>query len=147
VASLLWVLFAHGALAVDLLRAQSETVGMSSERLARIKPFMQRYIDDNKLAGIVTLIARSGKIVHFEKVGKLNSDTGEEIQKDSLFRIHSMTKPIVSVAAMMLLEEGKLLLDKPVANYLPAFKDTKMLADGVEVPQSHPFTVRELMSH
>ena len=122
-------------------------MGMSSERLARIKPFMQRYIDDNKLAGIATFIARNGKIVHFEKVGKLNSDTGEEIQKDSLFRIHSMTKPIVSVAAMMLLEEGKLLLDKPVANYLPAFKDTKMLADGVEVPQSHPFTVRELMSH
>ncbi|MFT4720434.1 MAG: CubicO group peptidase (beta-lactamase class C family) [Candidatus Azotimanducaceae bacterium] len=147
VVTFLWVLFAHGALAADLLRAEPESVGMSSERLARIKPFMQRYIDDNKLAGIVTLIARNGKIVHFEKVGKLNSDTGEEIQKDSLLRIYSMTKPIVSVAAMMLLEEGKLLLNKPVANYLPAFKHTKVLVDGVEVPQSHPFTVRELMSH
>lgn len=147
VTCLLLVLFAHGALAADLLRAEPESVGMSSERLARIKPFMQHYIDDNKLAGIVTLIARNGKIVHFEKVGILNSDTGEEIQKDSLFRIYSMTKPIVSVAAMMLLEEGKLLLDKPVADYLPDFKDTKVLVDGVEVPQSHPFTVRELMSH
>jgi CubicO group peptidase (beta-lactamase class C family) len=142
------LLFAvQATLAADLGRAKPDAVGMSIERLARIKPFMQQYVDDNKLAGIVTVIARRGKIVHFEKVGKLNIESGEDIQKDSLFRIYSMSKPIVSVAAMILLEEGKFQLDEPVEKYLPALKDVKVLVDGVTVPQSHPFTIRELMSH
>lgn len=145
--TLLLLFAAQATLAADLGRAKPQSVGMSAERLARIKPFMQQYVDDNKLAGIVTVIARRGKIVHFEKVGKLNIESGEDIQKDSLFRIYSMTKPIVSVAAMMLLEEGKFQLDEPVEKYLPAFKDAKVLVDDVEVPQSHPFTIRELMSH
>jgi CubicO group peptidase (beta-lactamase class C family) len=147
VAAFLLLIVVQATFSADLDPAKPESVGMSSERLARIKPFMQQYVDDNKLAGIVTVIARKGKIVHFEKVGKLNLESGEEIRKDSLFRIYSMTKPIVSVAAMILFEEGKFRLDDPVENYLPAFKDAKVLVDGVEVAQTHPFTIRELMSH
>jgi CubicO group peptidase (beta-lactamase class C family) len=122
-------------------------VGMSSDRLARIQPFMKNYVDGGDLAGIVTLVARHGKIVHFEKTGKLNLDTGEEIELDSLFRIYSMTKPVVSVALMMLYEEGKFGLDEPVSKYLPAFKGTKVLVDGKQVDQKYEFTIRNLLSH
>ena len=120
---------------------------MSSERLAKIKPHMQRYVDEGTVAGIQTIIARNGKIVHFEQVGTLNLDTGSEMKHDSLFRIASMTKPVATTAAMILFEEGKLLLDDPVEKYLPAFKDKKVLVDGELVDATHPFTIRELMSH
>ena len=133
--------------AADLRKGRAESVGMSSQRLAMIKPHMQQYIDRGELAGIVTLIARDGKIVHFEKVGKLNIETGEAIQKDSLFRIYSMTKPIVTTAAMILFEEGKFQLSDPISKYLPAFKDVKVLVDGKEVDATHEPTIRELMSH
>ena len=140
-------MLATPALAAELESASAETVGMSTNRLARIKPLMQRYVDDGKLAGIITLVARHGKIVHFEQVGKLDLQTGAALPDDALFRIYSMSKPVVSVAAMMLYEQGKFQLDDPVAKYLPAFKDAKVLVDGVEVPADHPFTIRELMSH
>jgi len=104
-------------------------------------------VDNDELAGMVTLIARKGKIVHFEEVGKLNLDTGKKLEKDSLFRIYSMTKPIVTTAAMMLYEEGKFQLTDPVSMYLPAFKGVKVLVDGEEVDATHEFTIRELMSH
>jgi CubicO group peptidase (beta-lactamase class C family) len=133
--------------AADLGRAKPESVGMSSERLARIRPFMQRYVDDGKLAGIVTVVARKGRIVHFETVGKLNLETGEQLRDDSLFRIYSMSKPIVTTAAMILYEEGKFQLNDPVENYLPPFKGARVLVDGEQVEQDHPFTIRELMSH
>ena len=131
----------------DLRTIKPERVGMSSERLAKIKPHMQRYVDEGKVAGIQTIIARNGKIVHFEQVGTLNLDTGSEMKHDSLFRIASMTKPVATTAAMILFEEGKLLLDDPVEKYLPAFKDKKVLVDGELVDATHPFTIRELMSH
>ncbi|MCB1644018.1 MAG: beta-lactamase family protein [Pseudomonadales bacterium] len=133
--------------AADLRRAKPESVGMSSERLERIRPFMAKYVEEGKLAGVMTAVARKGKLVHLEKVGKLNIETGEPLKDDSLFRIYSMSKPIVTVAAMMLHEQGRFRLDDPVADYLPEFKDTMVLVDGVEVPQTHPFTIRELMSH
>ena len=135
------------AAGADLNHTKPEYVGMSSERLARIKPLMQRYVDEGKVAGIQTIIARNGKIVHFEQVGKLDLDTGAAIEKDSLFRIYSMTKPLATTAAMILYEEGKFLLDDPVEKYLPAFKNKKVLVDGALVNATHPFTIRELMSH
>ncbi|MDG1207217.1 MAG: serine hydrolase [Pseudomonadales bacterium] len=131
----------------DLKKAKPESVGMSSDRLELIKPYMQAYVDNDELAGVVTLIARKGKIVHFEEVGKLNLETGKKLKKDSLFRIYSMTKPIVTTAAMMLYEEGKFQLTDPVSMYLPAFKGVKVLVDGEEVDATHEFTIRELMSH
>ena len=133
--------------AKDLRTARAESVGMSSERLARIKPLLQRYVDEGKIAGIQTLIAREGKIVHFEQVGKLDLDTGSDLKDDSLFRSYSMTKPITTTAAMILYEEGKLRLDDPVEKYLPAFKNQKVLIDGALVDVTHAITIRELMSH
>ncbi len=131
----------------DLERSKPELVDMSSSKLAEIAPAMAKYVEDGKLAGVITLVARRGKIVHFETEGLLNLETGEALKEDSLFRIYSMSKPIVTAAAMMLYEEGKFQLDDPVARYLPEFTDTLVLVEGKEVKQDHPFTVRELMSH
>jgi CubicO group peptidase (beta-lactamase class C family) len=133
--------------ATDLKIVPPESVGMSSERLARIQPFMQQLIDTGQLAGVVTLVARKGKIVHFEKTGKLNIETGEDLQRDSLFRIYSMSKPIVSVALMQLYEEGRFQLTDPVSKYLPAFIGTKVLVNEEEVDQEHEFTIQNLLSH
>ena len=134
-------------LAADPEIAEPESVGMSSEQLARIKPSLQQYVDAGQIPGITTLVARHGKIVHLESTGVLNLDTGEPLKSDSLFRIYSMTKPIVTAASMILYDEGKFDLDDPVQKYLPEFKDTMVLEDGKQVSQEHPFTVRELMSH
>jgi CubicO group peptidase (beta-lactamase class C family) len=141
------LLTATHLIAADLEEASPESVGMSSKRLARIKPYMQRYVDEGELAGVQTLIARNGKIVHFDQVGKLNLDTGQKIKHDALFRIYSMTKPIATTAAMILYEEGLFQLNDPVEKYLPEFKDQKVLIDGLLVDPTHPFTIRELMSH
>ena len=141
------ILTATSLNAADLKTVKPEYVGMSSDRLARIKPLMQSYVDEGKFAGVQTLIARKGKIVHFEQVGKLSLDTGANIEKDSLFRIYSMTKPITSVAAMLLFEQGKFQLDEPIANYLPEFSNVKVLVNDVLVEPDHAPTIRELISH
>ena len=101
--------------------SKPEAVGLSSDRLNRIKPVMQRYVDDNKLPGIITMVARHGKIVHFERYGMMDVD--KPMQLNTIFSIQSMTKPITSVAVMMLYEEGLFQLDDPVAKYIPEFKD------------------------
>ncbi len=127
---------------------QPEAVGFSSQRLARINTKLQRYIDDNKLAGITSLIARRGQIVHFEQFGMADIEAGTPMAADTIFRIYSMTKPITSVAALMLFEEGVLRLNDPVANYLPEFKETKVLGqDGKLVPMARPMTIRDLLTH
>lgn len=125
-----------------------EEVGFSSQRLARINTKMQHYIDEHKLAGITSLIARRGKVVHFEKFGMADIDAGTPMAADTIFRIYSMTKPITSVAALMLFEEGALRLNDPVATYLPEFKETKVLGpDGKLVPMARPMTIRDLLTH
>ncbi|MCI5105456.1 MAG: beta-lactamase family protein, partial [Pseudomonadales bacterium] len=86
--------------------ADPEAVGMSSERLARIGPAMQRYIDAGLVPGTVTMVARRGRVVHFESRGYMDVDSGKAMRPDAIFRIASMTKPITSVALMMLWEEG-----------------------------------------
>lgn len=127
---------------------KAESVGMSSERLARINPVMQGYVDSGELVGAVSMVARKGQVVHFEKFGTLNKNTGEEMQLDSIFRIYSMTKPITTVAAMILYEEGHFQLNDPVAKYLPEFKDVKVLDEnGKLVDQKRPFTIQMLMTH
>ena len=133
--------------AADFQKVTPEDVGMSSERLHRIIPYMERFVKNGELAGVQTLIARDGKIVHFDQVGKLNLETGESLQEDSLFRIYSMTKPIATTAAMILYEEGYFQLNDPVEKYLPEFKGAQVLIDGQLVDANHPFTIRELMSH
>lgn len=132
--------------------ANPEAVGMSSEKLAIIVPVMQKFVDDQKVAGATTIVARKGKVVFFESVGKQNMESGEPMSRDTIVRIYSMSKPITSVAVMMLVEDGKLGLDYPVAKHLPELKDVKVFVsvkDGelqLEEPKRPP-TIRDLLRH
>ena len=106
-------------------KAQSpEEVGFSAARLKRLSDRIEEGVKNNELPGAVVLIARNGKLVMFESFGFRDKDAKVPMTNDSIFRIASMTKPIVSVAAMMLMEEGKLTLQDPVSRYIPAFADT-----------------------
>jgi CubicO group peptidase (beta-lactamase class C family) len=111
--------------------ADPESVGMSAERLQRIDAFTQRYIDDEMVAGTVTLVARRGKVVHFSAQGMKDVERNQPMTTDTIFRMASMTKPIASVALMMLYEEGYFQLDDPISDWLPEFKNMM-----VEVEQS-----------
>lgn len=124
-----------------------EELGFSRQRLARITSKMQRYVTENKLAGISTLIARRGKVVHFEQVGMANLEAGQPMAADTIFRIYSMTKPITSVAVLMLLEESCFRLNDPVADYLPEFKDCRVLDNTSLVKPRRPMTIRNLLTH
>lgn len=142
------MLSVSGALADNLSWSTPESVGMSSERLERIAPVLQGYVDNGELAGVVSMIARRGEVVHFEHYGTLNMTTGQEVAGDSIFRIYSMTKPITTLAVMMLYEEGKLQLTDPVEKYLPAFKDVSVVGPGGGLVQpDRPMTVQMLMTH
>ncbi|MEZ4859847.1 MAG: serine hydrolase domain-containing protein [Caldilineaceae bacterium] len=131
---------------------QPETMGFSSQRLARINAKMQRYVDEQKLAGISSLIARRGKVVHYANFGMADIEAGKPMTEETIFRIYSMTKPITSVAVLMLLEESCFRLSDPVADYLPAFKATKVLdktdGNGVRlVDPLRPMTICDLLTH
>ena len=132
--------------------AKAENVGMSTERLARLSEGMKSLVDQGRLAGAVTMVARRGRVIEFEATGKRDIAGNLPMQKDSIFRIYSMTKPITGVAMMMLFEEGKWQLNDPVATYIPEFADLKVYGTGangdmVLQDQVHPVTMRELMSH
>jgi CubicO group peptidase (beta-lactamase class C family) len=125
-----------------------DTIGFSSERLLRIHSLMNRYVESGKLAGIVTCVVRCGQIVHRETFGHQNLETKTPMSKDSIFRIASMTKPIASVALMMLYEESLFNLTDAVSQYITGFKNAKVWgADGaLEVPV-RPMTVQDLLRH
>ncbi len=124
------------------------TVGMSSIRLERIAPVMESYVAERGVAGISTMISRRGEIVHAEQFGFQNTEAGTPMAPDTIFRIYSMTKPIVSTALMLLHEEGAFQLEHPVSQYLPAFGATKVLADdGTLVDQARPMQIRDVLSH
>lgn len=130
--------------------AKPETVGLSSERLNQVKPLLQRYIDNNQLPGIITMVARHGKVINYESYGSMGPD--KPMQLDAIFRIASMTKPITSVAVMMLYEEGRFKLDDPVAKYIPEFKDLKVFSyqdkNGIHLEdQKRPMTISDLLTH
>ncbi len=135
-----------------LATAAPEQVGLSSERLQRIRPFMQAYVDQNKLAGLITMIARRGKVVHFERFGLRDKATQKPMQSDTIFRLYSMTKPIISVALMMLYEEGRFQLDDPIAKFIPAFKNLQVLVHAsdrgltVTAPRRE-VSIRHLLTH
>ena len=116
--------------------AQPEKVGMSSDRLERLSSVMQGYIDDNLLAGTVTLVARKGKVVHFEAQGFRDIEANDPMGKDSIFVMMSMTKPIVSVALMMLYEEGHFLLDDPITNWIHELGGQVSFRSGISVERS-----------
>ncbi len=122
--------------------------GFSAEGLDALNAQFRGLVDDNKLAGITTLIARHGKVVHFDTYGKANTATGEALQPDSIFRIASMTKPIAGAAMMQLWEQGKWKLDDPVSKHIPEFANLQVKrAGGGTEPQLSPMTMAQLMSH
>jgi CubicO group peptidase (beta-lactamase class C family) len=100
-----------------------EEIGLSSERLGRIRPRLQRFIDEEKVPNLVTMVIRHGKIAHFEAQGYMDFETRKAVQKDTLFRMWSNTKPITGAATMICVEEGLLKLDDPISKYIPAFKN------------------------
>src|SRR5580700_6943362 len=112
--------------AVDAPLAKPEDVGMSSVRLRRIHEAIERHVDAGEISGAVTLVARRGRTVHFEAHGLMDIESKRPMQKDAIFRIASMSKPITGVAVMMMLEEGKLRLNEPVSRFLPEFKNSKV---------------------
>ena len=135
-------------LAADVPMAAPAEVGFSASGVEALKTEMQALVDQKKLAGAVTLLARQGKVVHYEAYGVQDVATGQPTQRDTIYRIASMTKPITGVAMMILWEEGKWSLDDPVAKHIPEFADLQVAAaDGGTEPQAHPMTMRELMSH
>ena len=138
---------AANALAADIREARASTAGMSAERLERITEMTQRYVDENKLAGVATLVARDGKIVHHEVVGSRGAEDDRPLTKDALYRIFSMTKPITAVAAMMLYEEGKFQLSDPVAKFVPELKDLNVLDDGTLRPAENTMNMLHLLTH
>lgn len=126
----------------------AESVGMSSARLERIDPAMQAFVDSGEIAGITTLVARRGVVVHRGTYGQRDREAGAPMTDDTIFRIYSMTKPVVSTALMMLHEEGRFGLEQPVATYLPAFGAVQVLdADGSLVPPNRPPTIGDLLAH
>ena len=130
--------------------APSETLGFIPERLERLTDIMARQVEEKKAPGVSMLIARHGKIAYRQSVGALRPG-GPPMTDDAIFRIYSMTKPIVSVAAMMLVEEGRLLITDPVSKYIPAFANAKVgVVNGDRLglaPLKRPVTVQDLMRH
>jgi CubicO group peptidase (beta-lactamase class C family) len=136
---------------ISLPRAAPETVGLSAERLARIRPVIQQAVDQGKIAGAVTLVLRNGRVAHLEAVGQM--DEGKPMRADALFRIASMSKAVTSVAVMMLYEEGRFLLDDPIGKYIPEFKGAQVAVPSSEkqsvdlVPATKSITIRHLLTH
>lgn len=124
-----------------------ETLGFSSTRLARVSEFVDREIKEGRLAGAVTMIARHGQIVHFESAGQYGLDDDRPLDTDAVFRLFSMTKPITTVAAMILYEEGGFQLGDPIAKYLPELGEMSLLIDGARVAARNPMTIEQLMTH
>ena len=137
-----------------LVPASPTAHGVSPERLGRIDAFIKKHVDDGQLSGSVMMIIRDGKIVYHKAFGYSDIDTRIPMRTDHLFRIASMTKPVVSTAVMMLMEEGKFGLDDPVSKYIPAFANPRVIesynpADTsyTTVPARSEITVRHLLSH
>jgi len=133
--------------------AKPEQVGFSPERLQRLDSAMQQKVDEKQFAGIVTILARHGKVVEFKTYGKKNIATGAPMEKDTIFRIYSMTKPVTGVAMMMLYEEGKWQPDDPISKYIPEFANLKVFkgvdnsGEPILEDPVHPPTMLQLMTH
>ncbi len=129
-----------------------ESVGLSSARLKRVDQVMQKYVDQGKLPGVLSLVVRRGQVAHLSKAGWMDVEAQKPIAFDTLFRIYSMTKPLTSVAVMMLYEEGHFFLSDPVAKYIPEFEDAKVFVrkteTGVELDNlKRPLTIHHLLTH
>ena len=134
------------------LTAVPHEVGLSAERLEHISSTTQGFIDEGELAGAITLVARRGKVAHCEAYGMMDIEADKLMQKDTIFRIYSMTKPIAAVGVMMLCEEGRLTLDAPASVYLPELRGLKVAQDPeadvfTPVKVDREMTVQDLMQH
>ncbi len=146
-----------GALATPLPEATPEEVGLSSQRLERLSAMIQQAVDSGEIPGAVMMIARKGKLVYQRAFGMQDPARNVPMKTDAIFRIFSMTKPVVSVGAMMLVEEGKLGVHEPISKYLPEFKEMKIAVEGYDpttgaatytsVPAKRPITVQDLLRH
>lgn len=141
-------------IAAEFKLIRPESVGMSSARLARIAPAMQRYIDTRRVPGTITAVLRRGQLVHLAVQGQMDVDAGKPMRRDTVFRIASMTKPITSVALMMLWEEGGFQLRDPVAKFLPEFAEPMVStsgdasgATGELVAVDRPIQIRDMLTH
>jgi len=159
----LFVAFSALLLVAPALRAEAppatapESVGLSSERLQRLRSVMQQYVDQGQVSGLVTYVARNGRVAHLEAFGKADVEAGRPMQKDTIFRVASQTKAFTSVAVMMLVEEGRIGLTDPVSKFIPAFEKTTVAlpppAGAVAgspvsvVPAKRPITIRDLLTH
>ena len=145
-----------GAFAQGLPTASPESVGLSAERLERIGAVVQRHIDETRLSGAVTLVARKGCVAWSRAQGMMDKEAGKPMKPDAIFRIYSMTKPITSVAAMILVEEGKIRLSDPVSMYLPELANLKVATNADSAkdpahiqtrPAKNPIRVLDLLLH
>jgi CubicO group peptidase (beta-lactamase class C family) len=139
--------------AIDMTLNPPESVGFSSERLARLHALLQQEVDQKQLPGIVTILARHGKVVDYRTYGVRDLSTGAPMTKDTIFRAYSMTKPVTGTALMILYEEGKWLPSDPIAKFIPEFAHLKV-AKGVDAAGNiitedpiHPPTMQELLTH
>ena len=144
------------AMAQGIPAARPETVGLSPARLDHLKTWLQGEVDQGRIPGAVVMIVRDGKLAWSQTVGYLDKDAGKPLTKDAIFRIYSMTKPMVSVAAMMLVEDGRLQLTDPVSKYLPEFDKMNVAVASTDaagvvtysmVPAAKPITVHDLLRH
>jgi CubicO group peptidase (beta-lactamase class C family) len=141
--------------AAELPTCKPESVGLSFPKLDELKLGLQKLVDDGKIPGALALVARHGKIAYVTKVGYRDLASKTPMTDDTIFAIASMTKPITCIAAMMLVEQGKLNLDDPVEKYLPELKNLSVLGDAnndtkdsqATVPIKRPITVRDLFAH
>jgi len=137
-----------------LLPGTATTTGFSPERLKRIDHFLQQYVNDGQMNGAVMLVARNGQLVYHKSIGFADLENKIPMKNDHIFRIASMTKPIISTAVMMLYEEGKFLLDDPVSKFIPEFKNPVVLekfnaedTTFTTVPAKTEITIRHLLTH
>ena len=151
--TLVCLVLAWPALAQDLARATPESVGLSSAGLERATAALEAHIDDRDVAGVVAAVARNGKLVYFEALGRRDLQARDPMPHDALFRLYSMTRSITSTAAMILWEEGKFQLDDPISTYLPQFADQRVFIDAGAPDMSRTrarngnITIRNLLTH
>ncbi len=135
-----------------IVTAKPEDVGLSSQRLERVNGWAQRLVDDGRLAGVTTMVARRGRVVHLHSCGMADRAAGRAMAGDTIVRIYSMTKPLTSIAIMMLYEQGLFQLDDPITRFLPCFANMRVANGGqggkIEtVPAMRDITFRDLLTH
>lgn len=145
--ALLLLALAARLVAAEIPRAQPSEVGLSQDRLDRITEAMTEDVEKGFIPGAIGVVARKGKIAYWKVVGMADREAGKPLHDDTIFRIYSMTKPIVGVALMTLYEEGKFSLRDPVKNHIPELGDLKVLEADKEVPAKREMTVQDLMRH